>query len=66
MQPQKISSNMDYKFESRDENTVSVYTEDTNGTKNEVVRLHVMSEGEYDHFKEVTSSVQSSAMSKVG
>ena len=58
MQPENKTSEMDYKFEGKGENTVSVYTEDKNGAKNEIVQLHVMSEAGYALFREITSEIQ--------
>lgn len=58
MQPENKTSEMDYKFEGKGENTVSVYTEDKDGAKNEIVQMHVMSEAGYALFREITSGIQ--------
>lgn len=64
MQPETKSPEMDYKFESKGENTVSVYVEEKDGTKNEIIQLHVLSEKGYAHFREVTSNIQDSKESR--
>lgn len=63
MQPNSNVMSQDYSFEYKDENTVSVSYE-SNGQKREFVRMHVMSEKEYNLYVEVTKDVFNTSDSK--
>lgn len=58
MHPTKSETDMKLKFEKKEDNTVSIYTQDENGKKNEIVRMDVWSKDEVETFRAITSSKQ--------
>jgi hypothetical protein len=63
MQPKTSEKQMDYNFESKGDNTVSIYTADETGKKNEIVEMDVWSKEDVAAFRAIVSEKDSSQTS---